>query len=540
MAAVRGRILVVDDEEHWRNTVQRVLVAAGYDVVTVEEPKKAQERLRSESFHLAILDIRMVDDDPENVAGMTLVEALNDLGLASAVKVVMLSAYGTKEQMRKAFARYDVADFVDKQKFDNREFRTLVDDVFREDVRVNLDLKVSWRGSTARDALVGVFVDDVDGAGRVRKGTPAQERLADELDDLLRRLFVDATSLIVTPIAPGHSGAGVLRVQPFFPDGGGGNPVVVKFGDRATIETEQAHFEKHVKHFLGGARATSLQTWRRTRALGGIVYSLLGAPREEMPDFASMYATAEPKRIGAILDGLFHGTCANWYAPKVFQPLNLTEDYLGLLRIGPEDVVNAFGRMKTVAGKERLRFDGLTGDTKPLNPIPGLLEQDHVYPTYACVTHGDLNALNIFVDGDDHTWLIDFFRTGRGHILRDLAELDTVVRFLLLGPDEATLDERLALEEALLAPRTFAEAAALSGTWEGANAAVTKAFETSAALRRIAASLVAANPNADLAEYHVAQAFFALNLIRFKNPDVQRDHALLAAALLHERLLGKR
>src|SRR3712207_7483701 len=58
-------------------------------------------------------------------------------------------------------------------------------------------------------------------------------------------------------------------------------------------------------------------------------------------------------------------------------------------------------------------------------------------------SHGDFNPQNILVDAAHHPWLIDFMRTGPGHILRDVALLESATRIYLMAPDDASLNERL-------------------------------------------------------------------------------------------------
>ena len=49
------------------------------------------------------------------------------------------------------------------------------------------------------------------------------------------------------------------------------------------------------------------------------------------------------------------------------------------------------------------------------------LEED----TTVCITHGDLHGGNLLVDQHDTAWVIDFERSGEGHILQDFVELET-------------------------------------------------------------------------------------------------------------------
>jgi hypothetical protein len=192
--------------------------------------------------------------------------------------------------------------------------------------------------------------------------------------------------------------------------------------------------------------------------------------------------------------------------------------------------------LKGVQGKRQLYFDSLSGRAFT-NPLAIISERQFMRPTYVCTTHGDLNESNILVDGSGHAWLIDFESTGLGHILRDIAELDTVVRFNLLTPEEATLSERLKMEEALCGAERFSGTGQLLDNFETDNAALAKAFATSVQLRTIAGEIMAKNPNADLDEYHITQIYFAVNSLRFLSwRVVQRQHALLSASLLADRL----
>ncbi|NIW44191.1 MAG: phosphotransferase [Gammaproteobacteria bacterium] len=164
-------------------------------------------------------------------------------------------------------------------------------------------------------------------------------------------------------------------------------------------------------------------------------------------------------------------------------------------------------------------------------------DKSQVYSTYVCITHGDLNESNILIDQLGRTWLIDFRDTGEAHILRDVAKLDAVIRFELLAPEEATLAERLAMEEALANIKDFNELVHSTNNFSTANAALTKAYNISIYLRRLAHRLIGQNRNANFNEYHVASYYQALNAVRFTSlPPLQREHALLSASLLAESL----
>ena len=84
---MKGRILVVDDEEAIRKSLQRILKYEGYDPVCVPSPEEALEAVRSAEPDLILLDIKMPRMD-----GM---EVLSRIRKQSRVPVVMISGHGT-------------------------------------------------------------------------------------------------------------------------------------------------------------------------------------------------------------------------------------------------------------------------------------------------------------------------------------------------------------------------------------------------------------------------------------------------------------
>jgi hypothetical protein len=133
--------------------------------------------------------------------------------------------------------------------------------------------------------------------------------------------------------------------------------------------------------------------------------------------------------------------------------------------------------------------------------------------------------------------LIDFLRTSRGHILRDVSELDSVLRFELLAAKEATLEERLKMEEVLCSVERFRQVGRLEEKFPADNQALAKVYNTVVHLRKQARKLVIQNPDDNMREYYIALLFHAMNTLRFYDLSVeQREHALLCASLLADRL----
>jgi len=265
----------------------------------------------------------------------------------------------------------------------------------------------------------------------------------------------------------------------------------------------------------------------------------MGTAEGSLGDFADFYQANVLSTVTPVLDELFRETCAAWYANLgQLRALDLTEHYTGMMDLRPERLEQARKeRLKSVQGKDRLHFNALSEKRELPNPIHVLTGQSWILSTYECITHGDFHPHNILVDKEGHTWLIDFQQTGSGHFLRDIIQLDCAIRFELLTPEQATLDERLALEEALLKLSGFPALGAIPSHDTLANPAVQKAFGACHYLRAIAGELLSNNPGATLKEFYVGSAYFALNYLRFYSmPALNREHALLSASLLVRHL----
>jgi CheY-like chemotaxis protein len=529
-------ILIVDNLETWRVELVEILRRNGFHAESASTVTEALEQLNESIYHVLIADIRMKETDESNIDGIHLLSELERGGLSEAIKVIMLSAYGTIEQMRSAFRDHRVVDFLTKDRFSQKVFLESVQRVFSREANINLALDIlSQSGSRPEQVVLNLEV----GETRIEDGTPILNQMAAELEDLLCRLFYQAKGILVRPLTPGQSGTGVVRIQPFYGNRGIGREMIVKFGDFSKIQEEYHNFKEYVEPFIGGGRSTTVLDVRRTTHLGGITYSLLGTNNDPLIDFADFYRRSDISQITDALDRLFLEICGPWYANhENLQLLDLTSDYQRLFGYTAKQLEQIRSRqMKSVRGKQKLYLKSLTSERAFTNPLQVMAGSPLVRPTYLCTTHGDFNPYNLLVDNTGYMWLIDFQETGKSHFLRDVAMLDSTVRFQLLNTEEATLEERLHMEEALCSIDRFSQVEQLAPKLSTENQSLAKAYATIVHLRRLACRLVEHNPSDDISEYYIALFYSALNTLQFFSlPLGLREHALLCASLLADRL----
>jgi len=84
------KIMLVDDEERFLSTTQKLLAKKGYDVLTATSGSEALEKLRLHNIHVVILDVKMPGMD----GIVTLRRIKSEFPL---VEVIMLTGHATAE-----------------------------------------------------------------------------------------------------------------------------------------------------------------------------------------------------------------------------------------------------------------------------------------------------------------------------------------------------------------------------------------------------------------------------------------------------------
>ena len=102
----QSHLLIVDDEQSIRDTLQDILEDEGYLITTAANAELAQAALKASEFDLILLDIWMPDID-----GITLLRDIRQQG--NQCPVVMISGHGTVETAVEAI-QYGAYDYLEK------------------------------------------------------------------------------------------------------------------------------------------------------------------------------------------------------------------------------------------------------------------------------------------------------------------------------------------------------------------------------------------------------------------------------------------
>tara|TARA_R110002073_G_scaffold142117_2_gene293506 strand:- start:5513 stop:8110 length:2598 start_codon:yes stop_codon:yes gene_type:complete len=107
-SAVARRILVVDDSKAIREAMRRMLLKAGYDVVTASDGASAWQSLQEQSFAAMVTDLEMPGED-----GFTLLSRASNHIRQTEMPVLVISSKDTSENRKRAEA-LGASDFLTK------------------------------------------------------------------------------------------------------------------------------------------------------------------------------------------------------------------------------------------------------------------------------------------------------------------------------------------------------------------------------------------------------------------------------------------
>jgi DNA-binding NtrC family response regulator len=108
----RHSVLVVEDDPSWQMNYEEILEEEGYLVELAANKEEAAHKLRERTFDVAIVDLRLVDDDPRNRDGAEVVKLMHDLKVPT--RAIVKSGYLT-EALREQLEELGTFGILDKE-----------------------------------------------------------------------------------------------------------------------------------------------------------------------------------------------------------------------------------------------------------------------------------------------------------------------------------------------------------------------------------------------------------------------------------------
>jgi len=538
-------ILLVDNIQEFLDTRAEFLENAGYRVLKAYTLEQARQLLAEAHIHLAILDIRMEnDDDEKDISGLTLAKDPT----FRPIPKIMLTGFPTTDAVRESLRMQvdglqPAVDFLKKEEGPEAMIQA-VERAFARYVRINWDLHIRWdeRACLSLPHLVALIESELDPAH-------LSDRVG-EMEDLFRKLFYKKHQITIGQLLWHRAGRVCLTVFAYSPEGVS-EQCIVTCGLRPQVEQERARCKEFAPK--GGIR-TALAGFAETMHFAALAYDLHEADLERTQTFETFYRASKAAQIRVTVRHLFQTTLTAWHQEDriLKEARSLGQLYHERLGFSREEISQEeFQRRMQALAREalslgptemRLSTEELTlrfpnGDTVSYpNPIPHIYEEvaGGSQPAICRITPGTLSGDNILVDQRGRTWLTDFAQAGPAPLLWDFISLEATIRFDLV--DAADLQALHEFEKRLVTPTRLSERLDA----QDIDPQFRKALKVIQGIRRLAFSAAGADP----IPYYEGLLFHALSKLVDYVPELKHSrqelarlaHAFLAAAMLRNAI----
>lgn len=363
-------------------------------------------------------------------------------------------------------------------------------------------------------------------------------------DKILRYLFRNARSVEFKVLDGGYSGNLVLGAKSIDMEGREEAAHVLKIGQQEEIGQERMSFER-VESVLGNS-APRITDFIDYKERGGIKYRYASMGKGKSTTFQKLYDSGIPlAEVKKFLDIVFEDQLGKFYNARTYEKTNLLTYYGN----DPKRATRLKPRLEKVLGSP-CDDPILTLPTGQKFPNPYVFTRDDLgklmkmndRSSFFSYVHGDLNGANIMIDPQDNVWLIDFFHTHKGHVLRDLIKMENDLLYIYTPMEtEADMDEAMIFSELLFEIRDLAKPLKPVEETGLTRPGFIRTWETLRILRSYYPPLI--EHDRDSLQLIIGQLRYSLHtMLFFESNNVQKQWALYNSGhfcrLIKERILS--
>jgi DNA-binding response OmpR family regulator len=535
-------ILFMDNIQKSLDVQSRILEKEGYVVLRANSIEKAENLLREKNIHLAVLDIRMRDeDDPADISGLLLASKEE----FRFIPKIILTGYPSYEYVREALGPSfnglpPAVDFLSKGEEPNALLEA-VSRAFHQHIRVNWDLLIQ---TNERYPVPFAYL-----ASLLEPGAEREQFLenVEEIEDLFRRLFYEDQQIRIERLL-WHRRQRIALLVFAFTKGKKPEAKVVICGSKVAVIEERQAFQNFVPNVLSNSGSV-LVGQSETLHLAANAYTLANSGLGKVHSLIETYHL-EPDRIfNATLHSLFETTLSEWQTGKpIPDDRNTIEDLyrqrLGLTSGGVlqfefekrlysivHQCLGIGEKIDYARGRLNVRFGGQEFSY----PDPVVIFHqalDFRQPALVMKTPGVLTGDNILAEVNGTTWLTDFADAGLAPQLWNFVAVEAAIRFDWLRSIKLQVLHEM---ETVLVKGDFNRL-----DLSDLDQSLRKPVRAIQIVRRMAAQAVGNDPMA----YHLGMLFQAVSRLISFNPEIQLvaeeitrlAHILIASAMICEKI----
>lgn len=430
------KILFVDNDPDFLATRAEFLERAGFHVYKAMTLVDAEEHLSNGWVHLAVLDVRMMDDDDEkDFSGMTLINA----DFTQAITKIVLTSFNTPQirDFVRAVKQTQplMLDVIEKADGPDALI-AVVSEAFTRHIRINWNLTIDWK---ARDSfsLIKLIEPGIEGERVINR--------AEEFEDLFRRLFYEKDHIRIERLLWWLDGRIALVVFAF-KEGQKPESHIVVCGKNEIVNKEAERFKEFAPKVPGDSGVTlGEKMCAETTHFAANAYTFANCDLENVQTLIDLYRLGPERTFNAALNSLYQFTLKGWHQEKLIRETrhNLQDLYIERLHLADalsqqylEERVKVVEtqiptlkvNIERAEGKLTARFNtGSFTYPDPILNISQLIETNQ--PVLLITVLGTLSGDNILTDATGRTWLTDFAEAGSAPQFWNFVSLEAAIRF---------------------------------------------------------------------------------------------------------------
>lgn len=541
---MKPRILLVDNKPDYLDTLSRLFKIHDFNVFTASSPAEAREAMETRWFHVAVIDVRLEDDNnPHDVSGLLLAREPR----FGHIPKIIVTNWPTWQAAVKALKALEsvsgyapAVDYLAK----DVKFDVLLETTKRaisENTRINWELTVDWHGCDKFSLLSWIQPD--------RKEELIVERV-EELEDLLRRLFYEKKLVRIDRALWSDKERASLMVTAF-DNNDLRETFAVTCGPRARILKEAARYHEFVPKGVGSVR-TALTYTAEVNHFAANAYKLIGTVADDVHPITELYLADQGDSFKLALDDLFKNTLMQWGDGSLILKKRASPDeiYLDRLGLNAEEMFSGILVEKLHALADELQRINMEVDFGLGSLIIRHGSESFKYPdpihvitychksqgrTFFIRTPGRCAMGNILADISGRAWVTDFGYAGLAPAYWNSVEIEAEIRF-----DWTT---KSSIQSLHYLERTLVRDRFTRLNLQDLDLPLRKPVRAIISVRKLASSVI----GKDVTSYHTGILFQALSrvmsfsapeAIRMSNSELVRvAHAFISISIIGEYIL---